>query len=90
MLDQIAMEANIVKDIWGKHAHTSKVVDNDSTPSKIRRLSCVAQVHFNYQCSMILEDLVGITDLNALAELGHINSIMVHLLAGFTMFCSNG
>ncbi len=68
-LAQIAKEANIVKDIWGKHANISKVVDKDSIPSKIRRLLRVAQVHTNYQCLMILENLVGITDLNGLAEL---------------------
>ncbi len=68
-LAQIAKEVNIVKDVWGKHAHISKVVDKDSTPSKIRRLLRVAQVHTNYKCSMILEDLVGITELNASAEL---------------------
>ncbi len=34
-LVQIAKEANIVKDIWGKHALISKVVDTDSNPSKI-------------------------------------------------------
>jgi hypothetical protein len=68
-LAQIVKEANIVKDICGKHTHISKVVDKDSTPSEIRRLSRVPQVHTNYQCSMILEALVGITDLNALAEL---------------------
>ncbi len=66
---QIAKEANIVKDIWGKNTHISKVVDKASTPSKIRRLSSVAQVHTNYQCLTILEDLVGITELNLLAEL---------------------
>ncbi len=53
-LAQIAKEANIAKDIWGKHAHISKVVDKDSIPSKIRRCSGVAQVHTNYQCLMIL------------------------------------
>jgi hypothetical protein len=50
--------------MWGKHAHVSKVVDKDLTPSKIRRLMRVTQVHCNYQCSMILEDIAGITDLN--------------------------
>jgi hypothetical protein len=70
-LTQIAKDANIVKDMWGKHTYISKVVDKDkdSTPSEIRRLLQVAQVHTNYQCSMIQEDHVGVTDLNALAEL---------------------
>ncbi len=68
-LAQIAKNSNLVKDVWGKHTYISKVVDKDSTPSKIRRLLCVAQLHTNYQCLMILGELVGITDLNMLAEL---------------------
>ena len=55
--------------MWGKHAHVSKVMDKDSSPSEIRRLMRVSQVHTNYQCPMLLEDLVGITDLNASADL---------------------
>ena len=37
-LTQIAKEANIVKSMWGKHAHISEVVDKDSSPSEIKRL----------------------------------------------------
>ncbi len=53
----------LVSEMWGKHAHVSEVVDQDSSPSEIKRLVCVSQIHCNYQCSMILEDVVGITDL---------------------------
>ncbi len=53
--------------MWGKHAHVSEVVDKESTPSEIKRLIKVAQSHTNYQCSMILEDIIGITNLNATA-----------------------
>jgi hypothetical protein len=49
--------------MWGKHAHLSKVVVKESTSSKIKRLIKVTQSHTNYQCSMILEDIVGITNL---------------------------
>lgn len=67
-LTQFAKDAGLVERMWGKHAHISEVVDKDSTPSEIRRLARVAQVHCNYQCSMLLEDLIGITDLNASAD----------------------
>jgi hypothetical protein len=67
-LTQFAKEHNLVKEMWGKHAHVSKVVDKDLSPSEIRRLMRVSQVHTNYQCSMLLEDLVGIMDLNASAD----------------------
>jgi hypothetical protein len=75
-LAQFAKESNLVSEMWGKHAHVSKVVDKDSTPSKIRRLMRVAQVHCNYQCSMILEDVVGITDLNCQAVLHEVGMNM--------------
>ncbi len=68
-LTQLAKESNIVKELWGEHAHVSEVVDKDSTPGKIKCLIRVSQVYCNYQCSMLLEDLVGITDLNASADL---------------------
>jgi hypothetical protein len=63
-LMQFAKENKLVSEMWGKHAHVSKVVDKDLTPSKIKRLACITQVHCNYQCSMSLEDVVGITNLN--------------------------
>ncbi len=55
--------------IWGTHAHISEVVDKDSTPSEIKRLIKVAQSHTNYQCCMLLEDIIGITNLDATAPI---------------------
>ncbi len=63
-LAQVAKEANFVTKMWGKHAHVSKVVDKSLTPSKIKRLIKVSQRHTNYQCSMLLEDVQCITDLD--------------------------
>ena len=68
-LAQLAKDDGLFAKMWGKNVHVSEVVDKDSTPSEIKRLARVAQVHCNYQCSMILKDLVGITDLNASAVL---------------------
>jgi hypothetical protein len=68
-LAQIAKEANIVKSMWGRHAHISEVVDKDSLQSEIKRLMRVAQVHCIYQCSMLLKDIIRITDLNEAADL---------------------
>ncbi len=67
-LTQLAKEADLVTKMWGKHAHISEVVDKDSTPSEIKRLT-IAQTHTNYKCSMILEDIVGITNLDATAPI---------------------
>jgi hypothetical protein len=66
-LTQMAKENNLVTKMWGKHAHVSEVVDKEFAPSEIKRLIKVAQSHTNYQCSMILEDIIGITNLNATA-----------------------
>ncbi len=55
---------NFVTKMWGKHAHVSEVVDKSSTPSKIKRLIKVSQRHTNYQCSMLLEVVQGIIDLD--------------------------
>jgi hypothetical protein len=68
-LMQFTKENKLVSEMWGKHAHISEVVDKDWTPSEIKRLARVAQVHCNYQCSMSLEDVVGITNLNGEAIL---------------------
>jgi hypothetical protein len=68
-LAQLARDYKLVSEMWGKHTHVSEVVDKDSTPSKIKHLGHVAQVHCNYQCSMILEDVVSITNLNGQADL---------------------
>ncbi len=68
-LAQLAKDYKLVSEMWGKHTHVSKVVDKESTPSEIKHLARVAQVHCNYQCSMILKDIVGITNLNGQADL---------------------
>ena len=68
-LAQIAKDTNIVTSMWGKHTHISEVMDKDSLPSEIKRLMQVAQVHCNYQCSMLLKDIIRITDLNEAADL---------------------
>jgi hypothetical protein len=59
-----AKEMGIVAKFWGCHVHVSEVVDKSSSPSKIRCLVQVAQCHTSYQCSMILEDISGIVDLD--------------------------
>jgi hypothetical protein len=68
-LTQLVKEFDLVTKMWGKHTHISEVVDKDSTPSEIKRLIKVAQSHTNYQCSMFLEDIVGITNLDATAPI---------------------
>jgi hypothetical protein len=68
-LTQLAKESGIVIDFWGKHAHISEVADSESTPSKIKTLCQVAQKHMNYQLTMVVEDILGITNLDAATAL---------------------
>jgi hypothetical protein len=68
-LMQFAKENKLVSEMWGKHAHVNEVINKDLTPSEIKCLARVAQVHCNYQCSMSLEDVVGISNLNGEAVL---------------------
>jgi hypothetical protein len=83
-LTQLAKEADLVTKMWGKHAHISEVVDKGSTPSEIKQLIKVAQAHTNYQCSMLLEDIVSITNLDATAPIVDKES---HRLLGNLSFC---
>ncbi len=66
---QLAKEAGIVSTKRGKHGHVSKVVDEHYTLSEIRCLIKVAHTRTNYQCSMILEDIVGVTNLDGTATI---------------------
>ena len=68
-LTQLAKEFHIVTDYWGKHAHLSEVADSSSSPSEVKDLCKVSQKHTNYQITMTVEDLLGITNLDAAASL---------------------
>ncbi len=70
--------------MWRKHAHISKVVNKDSTLSEIKQLIKVAQSHTNYQCSLLLKDIVRITNLEATAPIFDNNS---HTLLGILSLC---
>ncbi len=62
-----AKELDLVTKYWGCHAHVDKVMDKSSSPSEIKCLIQVTQCHSSYQCSMILEDILGIVDLDGSA-----------------------
>ena len=62
-------ETDLVTKMWGKHTHVSEVVDKESTAREIKRLIKVAQSHTNYQCSVILKDIIGIINLDATAPI---------------------
>ncbi len=68
-LIQYAKEFKMVRNMWGRHAHVSEVVDKTLSHSDIKRLVKVAMRHTNYQCSMVLETISGITDLDGSAPM---------------------
>jgi hypothetical protein len=61
----IAKDMGIVDDWWGKHSYIGEVLKNDASPSEINRLCSISQTHTGYQGSMIVEEIIGITMLNA-------------------------
>jgi hypothetical protein len=63
-LFQYAKEQNFVLLGPGKQAHTSRVMDNESTPGEIKRMVKYAMGHANYQGSMTGGTIVRITLLD--------------------------
>ncbi len=63
-LVQLAKECGIAALQLGKRAHTSKVMDNDSTPREIKRMVSFAMKHANYQGLMTGETITGIALLD--------------------------
>jgi hypothetical protein len=53
-----------VEEMWGVHAHLSKVTDASSTAHEAKHQVDVAQSHTNYQLSMVAEELVGVINLD--------------------------
>ena len=74
LTQKMVKENNLMTKMWEKHAHISEVVDKESMPSEIKRLIKVAQSHTNYQCSVILEDIIGIINLDATAPIFNVES----------------
>ena len=68
-LIQYAKEFKMVRKVWGRNAHVSETVDKTSSQSNIKRLVKVAMRHTSYQCSMVLETITGIIDLDGAAAM---------------------
>jgi hypothetical protein len=63
-LVQYAKEYGCVEEVWGCHAHLSKVMDAKSTASEAKQQADVVQAHTNYQLSMVAKMLVRVTNLD--------------------------
>jgi hypothetical protein len=63
-LVQCAKAYGCVEEAWGCHAHLSEVTDAKSTANEAKQQVDVAQAHTNYQLSMVVKELVGVTNLD--------------------------
>jgi hypothetical protein len=79
-----AKEYGCVEELWGNHAHLSKVMDAKSTASEAKHQDDVAQAHTNYQLSMVAKELVGVTNLDKQVDI--INPT-THELVGILSLC---
>jgi hypothetical protein len=70
-LIQYAKEMGCVAQLWGKHAHLSKITNQQSTVREAKRQVDVAQAHTNYQVSMMGEELAGVICLDAPTDIIH-------------------
>ena len=70
-LVQFAKEQGCVEQLWGRHAHLSKVSDGNSSTREAKRQVDVAQAHTNYQMSMAAEELLGIISVDESADIIH-------------------
>ncbi len=58
--------------LWGKHAHLSKITNQQSTVHEAKRQVDVAQAHTNYQVSMMGEELACVICLDAPTNIIHV------------------
>jgi hypothetical protein len=70
-LVQYAKESGCMLQLWGRHAHLSEITDQRSTVREAKRQVYVAQMHTNYQMSMLGEELAGIICLDEAADIIH-------------------
>ncbi len=60
-----------MSQLWGKHAHLSEITDQRSTAREAKRQVDVAQMHTNYQMSMMGEELAGVICLDEATDIMH-------------------
>jgi hypothetical protein len=68
---QYAKESGCISQLWGKHAHLSKITDQRSTAQEAKRQVDVAQAHTNYQMLIMGEELVGVNSLDKPMDITH-------------------
>jgi hypothetical protein len=69
-----AKDDNAISEMWGRQVHFSEVADNNTPSAEIKRYVKFSQRHVNFHCSMTCEDIKGITNLDATAQIFSITS----------------
>ena len=69
-----AKDENAISEMWGRQVHFSEVADINTPSAEIKRYVKFAQRHVNFHCSMTCEDIRGITNLDATAQIFSITS----------------
>jgi hypothetical protein len=59
-----ARELGCIEAFWGKHTHVTEVATYDTTATELKRLAATVNRHTNYQCSMTIELLKGIINVD--------------------------
>ena len=61
---EVAKEKKLFEEMWGKQVHVSKVVEKDTLVVDIEHFIDVYQKHTNFYSSILVEELVGIIDVD--------------------------
>ena len=69
-----AKDDNAISEMWGRQVHFSEVADNNTPAAEIKRYVKFSQRHVNFHCSMTCEDIRGITNLDATAQIFSVTS----------------
>jgi hypothetical protein len=59
-----AKELGCIEAFWGKHMHVTEVATYDTTTMELKCLAATVNRHTNYQCSMTIELLKGIINVD--------------------------
>ena len=54
---------------WGKHVHVTEVTTKDTSAVELKRLASTVNRHTNYQCSLTVEILKGVVNVDAPTKL---------------------
>jgi hypothetical protein len=72
-----------VKELWGRHAHLSEVIDAKSTACEVKWQVDVAQAHTNCQMSMVAEELISVTKLDGPVDI--VNPVTKEIVASLSL-----